>query len=107
MTWLDQYKSKVVSLQEAISTVRSEDRTFVSGNAATPLLLMRALAERKQALLHVEVNHLLLIGDDPLSKPGMDKHFRHNSLFVGPADRAAIADGSADSKTIFRDSVIV
>ncbi len=100
MNWLEQYKSKVVSLSEAVSTVKSEDRIFVSGNAATPLYLMRALAERKQELLHVEVNHLLLIGDDPLSKPGMDKHFRHNSLFVGPADRAAIADGSADSVSI-------
>jgi acyl-CoA hydrolase len=100
MNWLEQYKSKVVSLEEAVSTVKSEDRIFVSGNAATPLFLMRALAERKQELLHVEVNHLLLIGDDPLSKPGMDKHFRHNSLFVGPADRAAIADGSADSVSV-------
>ena len=114
MNWLEQYKSKVVSLQEAVSTVKSEDRIFVSGNAATPLLLMRALAERKHELLHVEVNHLLLIGDDPLSKPGMEKHFRHNSLFVGPADRAAIADGSADSVSVhlseipalFREGVI-
>jgi 4-hydroxybutyrate CoA-transferase len=100
MNWLEQYKSKVVSLGEAVATVKSEDRMFVSGNAATPLLLMRALAERKHELLHVEVNHLLLIGDDPLSKPGMEKHFRHNSLFVGPADRAAIADGSADSVSV-------
>ena len=100
MNWLEQYKSKVVSLQEAVSAVKSEDRIFVSGNAATPLLLMRALAERKQDLLHVEVNHLLLIGDDPLSKPGMEKHFRHNSLFVGPVYRAAIADGSVDSVSV-------
>ncbi len=100
MNWLDQYKSKIVSLEEAVSTVKPEDRIFVSGNAATPLFMMRALAERKHELLHVELNHLLLIGDDPLSKPGMEKHFRHNSLFVGPADRAAIADGSADSVSV-------
>ena len=100
MNWLDQYKSKVVSVENAVSTVKSEDRIFVSGNAATPLLLMRALADRKNDLLHVEVNHVLLIGDDPLSKPGMDTHFRHNSLFVGPADRAAIADGSADGVSV-------
>ena len=44
----------------------------------------------------------------------MEKHFRHNSLFVGPADRAAIADGSADSVSVhlseipalFRDRII-
>ena len=100
MNWLDQYKSKVTSLEEAVSVVKSEDRVFISGNAATPLLLVHALAQRKSELLHVELNHVLLLGEDPLSKPGMDVHFRHNSLFVGPADRAAIADGTADCVSI-------
>jgi len=97
MNWLEQYKSKIASVEEAVSTIKSEDRIFVSGNAATPLLMMNAMAERRQELLHVEVNHLLLLGDDPLSKPGMEQHFRHNSLFVGPADRHAIAEGYADA----------
>ena len=100
MNWLEQYKSKVTSLEEAVGTVKSEDRIFVSGNAATPLLVMRALAQRKNDLLHVELNHLLLLGDDPLSKPGMEKHFRHNSLFVGPADRPAIMEGNADCVSV-------
>ena len=93
MTWLSHYKSKVVSVEEAVSCVKSGDRVFVSGNAATPLLLVNALARRKDELLNVELNHVLLLGDDPLAMPGMERHFRHNSLFVGPADREAIADG--------------
>ena len=100
MNWLEQYKSKVLSPEEAVSAVKSEDRIFISGNAATPLLLSRALAQRKNELLHVEINHVLLLGDDPLSKPGMEKHFRHNSLFVGPADRGAIAEGHADCVSV-------
>jgi acyl-CoA hydrolase len=31
----------------------------------------------------------------------MARHFRHNSLFVGPADRAAVNDGRADYVPIF------
>ncbi len=100
INWSEQYTAKVTSLDDAVSTVKSEDRVFLSGNAATPLLLMGALAARKHELLHVELNHVLLLGDDPLSKPEMEKHFRHNSLFVGPADRAAIADGSADCVSV-------
>lgn len=96
MTWLSQYKSKVVSVAEAVSVVKSSDRIFISGNAATPVLLTNALAERKHGLFDVEVNHVLLLGEDPLAKPGMEQHFRHNSLFVGPADRQAIADGRSD-----------
>ncbi|MBI5463496.1 MAG: 4-hydroxybutyrate CoA-transferase, partial [Ignavibacteriales bacterium] len=45
MTWLDQYKSKVVSAAEAVRIVRSGDHIFISGNAATPLVLMEALAK--------------------------------------------------------------
>jgi acyl-CoA hydrolase len=96
MNWLDQYKSKIVSLEAAVSVVKSGDKIFLSGNAATPLLITNALAKRAPELQGVEVNHLLLMGEDPLSKPGMEKHFRHNSLFVGPGDRQSINDGTAD-----------
>jgi acyl-CoA hydrolase len=96
MNWLDQYKKKIVSLEDAVSVVKSGDRIFISGNAATPTLLTGALVERKADLLDVEVNHILLLGEDPLSKPGIEKHFRHNSLFVGAADRQAIAEGRSD-----------
>jgi acyl-CoA hydrolase len=96
MNWLDQYKSKVVTVEEAVKVIKSNDRIFLSGNAATPLLLTNALAQRAPELSNVEVNHVLLFGDDPLSKPGMAHHFRHNSLFVGPGDRQSIADGISD-----------
>ena len=96
MNWLDQYKSKVVTVEEAVQVVKSKNRIFLSGNAATPLLLTNALANRAPELANVEVNHVLLLGDDPLSKPGMAQHFRHNSLFVGPGDRQSIADGYSD-----------
>ncbi len=96
MNWLSTYKQKVVSLEEAVSVVRSGDRIFISGNAATPLLLTNALAARKEELFDVEVNHVLLLGDDPLAKTGMERHFHHNSLFVGPADRQAIATGRSE-----------
>jgi acyl-CoA hydrolase len=41
------------------------------------------------------------MGEDPLSTPKMEGHFRHNSLFVGPADREAVNSGRADYVPIF------
>jgi acyl-CoA hydrolase len=101
MSWVDEYKKKLCTAEEAVSVVKSRDRVYISGNAATPYHLMNALARRKDELEDVELVHVLLLGDDPLSKPEMEGHFRHNSLFVGPADREAINEGRADYVPIF------
>jgi len=101
MSWVDDYKKKRVSAEEAVSVVKSGDRVYISGNAATPYVLMRALAQRKDELTNVELVHVLLMGEDPLSRPEMEGHFRHNSLFVGPADRKAVNEGRADYVPIF------
>lgn len=101
MSWIADYEKKLCSLEEAVAVVKSGDRVFISGNAATPFALLGALAERKDELRGVEVTHVLLIGEDPLSTPDMAGHFRHNSLFVGPADRKAVNEGRADYVPIF------
>jgi len=101
MSWLDDYKSKLSSLEEAVSVVKSKDRVYISGNAATPFKLVEALANRRDELHEVEITHVLLLGEDPLSRPGMEGHFRHNSLFVGPADREAVNEGRADYIPVF------
>jgi len=101
LAWVDEYKKKLVTADEAVSDIKSHDRVYISGNAATPFVLMKALASRKDELQDVELVHVLLIGEDPLSLPEMKGHFRHNSLFVGPADRKAINEGRADYIPIF------
>jgi acyl-CoA hydrolase len=101
MSWVDDYKKKLTSVEDAVSVVKSGDRVYLSGNAATPYHLMRGLAARKDDLRDVELVHVLLLGEDPLARPEMEGHFRHNSLFVGPADRKAINEGRADYVPIF------
>ena len=101
MPWVDDYKKKLVSAENAVADIKSGDRIYISGNAATPYVLMKALAFRKEELKNIELVHVLLVGEDPLSSREMFGHFRHNSLFVGPADRQAINEGRADYIPIF------
>ena len=101
MNWLSDYSSKVMTAAEAVARVESGSRVYYGGNAAIPNALVNALAERRDELENVQLNHVLLLGQDPLSAPGMEGHFRHNSLFVGPADRAAVNDGRADYVPVF------
>jgi 4-hydroxybutyrate CoA-transferase len=101
VSWHDLYKERLTSLEDAVSVVKSGSRIYISGNAASPLTLTHALAHRKDDLENVEVTHVLLLGDDPLSEPGMEGHFRHKSLFVGPADRDAVNQGKAGYIPVF------
>ena len=101
MSWIDDYKRKLVGLEEAAAMVKSGDRVFLSANAATPHAMMRALAERKDELRDVELVHMLLIGEHPLAAPEMEGHFRHNTFFVGASERQAVAEGRADYIPMF------
>jgi acyl-CoA hydrolase len=101
MSWLTTYRNKCRSADEAVQLVKSGDRVYYGGNAAIPMELVRALARRYEELQDVQLNHVLLLGEDPLSRPEMSGHFRHNSLFVGPADRKAVNEARADYVPVF------
>lgn len=101
MSWLDDYRGRLETPEQAVRRISSGDRVYYGGNAAIPQALVRALAGRRDELEDVQLNHVLLLGDDPLSAPGTEGHFRHNSLFVGPSDRRAVNEGRADYVPIF------
>jgi len=101
MTWQKDYQGKLTTPADAASVVRSGDRIYISGNASSPVAILHALADRKSELRDVVVHHVLLVGKDPLSLQGMEKHFRHESLFVGPSDRQAVNEGRAAYIPVF------
>jgi acyl-CoA hydrolase len=95
------YRSKLTTPEEAVKLVRSGDRVYFSGNAAAPYSLIQALVARKDELTDVQLNHVLLLGNDPIDDPSMEGHFRHNGLFVGPGDRKAVNEGRGDYLPVF------
>lgn len=84
MRWIEDYRSKLVKAEEAVALIKSGDKISISGNAAAPYVLLNALAQRKDDLKGVGVFTLLMLGENPLSKPDMRGRFRLKSLFVGP-----------------------
>lgn len=93
MSWMDQYRAKLKTPDEAVASVKSGDWVFMSGNAAAPYALMEALVRRVDELQDVHISHVLLLGEDPFSRPGMERAFKGNAFFVGPADRVSVNDG--------------
>lgn len=87
---------KITTAEEAVTLVHDGDRVFVSGNAATPFLILEALADRARQVKDLEVTHVLQLGEDPFIREDLLGRVRHNSLFVGPAERKALNEGHGD-----------
>ena len=92
---------KFAQAMDAVRCIRSGDTVFVGSGCAAPTLLLEAMAARAPELYHVEVVHILIFGPAPHLEPGMENHFRHNSLFTSANARKAVNEGRADYTPIF------
>ena len=98
---LKNYNSKIVTAEQAVSLVKSGDKVLMHSNCAIPMKLVKALVDRRETLENVEILHVLAVGDLPYLKPGMEKHFRHRSFFMGVNARQAVNEGRADFIPIY------
>lgn len=80
-------KSK--SLDEALSSIRSGNRIFVQGGAATPNVLLAGLTQ-DPTLQNVELIHLHTMGPAVYASPQFKDRFRVTNLFVGPNMRSQL-----------------
>ena len=97
--------AKWLSAEEAVRVIKSGDRVFLHGSAATPLTLIRAMTARAPELRGVEVVSMHTEGPAPYADPGMEASFRANALFVGGNIRKAVQEGRADYIPVFLSEV--
>ena len=95
------YSKKVVSAEEAVKAIKSNDKVLVHSNGAVPPTILEALVKRKDELENVEMHHALAVGELPYLRPGMEKAFRHVAYFIGANARKAVNQGTADFVPIF------
>lgn len=96
MKWIEQYKNKVVSPADAVDSVNSGNRIFLTGNCSVPIMALEALVKRAHELNDVEICHALTIGSADYVHPDMKGHLNVNALFIGSNVREAVQDGRAD-----------
>jgi acetyl-CoA hydrolase len=102
---LNNYKSKIVTAEEAVKCIKSHDKILIHSNCAFPANLVEALVKRKDELQHVEIYHALTVGELPYLSPGMEGHFIHNATFIGRNSREAVQEGRADFIPIFLSEI--
>jgi len=76
--------------------IKSGDRISVGHSVGEPTWLLEALVRNKERYTNVEITHMVPMGKAEYAQPGMEKHFRHISQFVGGATRGTIKDGHGD-----------
>ncbi len=96
---------KTVTAEEALSRLKSGDRVYVHGGAATPHALIAAMVATPKHIRDVEIVHMHTNGPAPYAAPEMAGRFRHNALFIGPNVRQAVQEGRADYTPIFLSEI--
>jgi len=99
------YHEKIASAERALEVVRSGDSVYVHPGCAAPQHLLDALVARRAGLESVRIIHLMSLGRARYVEPGMERHFRHTSLFTGRNVREAINRGQADYVPVFLSEV--
>lgn len=103
--WKAEYREKLVSADEAVSHIRSGQRIVFSHAAGESLVLSDALVRNRAHFENVEIVHMVAMGEAKYCEPGMEKHFRHNSFFLGASTRKAAKEGRADVTPVYFSEV--
>lgn len=94
-----------VSAAEAVGGVKSGDRVFIHGSAATPTPLVAALQARGPQLRDVELVSITHMSDVDFDRPELAESFFVNSLFVSEPTRAVVNSDHGDYLPVFLSEI--
>ena len=98
-------EGKCIPAQEAVAFVKSGDRVFIHGSAATPVYLLQALLDRHRELRNVELVSITNTGHLNFDAPEYHESFFFNSLFVSENTRAVVNSPFGDYVPVFLSQI--
>lgn len=98
------WQKKAVSPEEAVKYLKSGDKVFIHGAAATPTPLLEAMVKRND-IENIKLYHLHTAGPAPFTEPDVRDRFFSISLFTGAPLRKSIEEGRADFMPIFLSDI--
>nr|WP_207755278.1 acetyl-CoA hydrolase/transferase family protein [Clostridium pascui] len=105
VSWKEVYNSKLVSAKEAVSKIKSGNRLVTGHAVGEPSILINEMVANKESYENVEIVHMVAMGKAEYAQPGMEKYFKHNSIFVGGTTRDAVSSGRGDFTPCFFSEV--
>src|SRR5688572_23689796 len=98
-------EKKFITAAEAVQCIKSGDRVFIHGSAATPVCLVQALQNRYSELNNVELVSITNIGDLNFDKAEFKNAFFFNSLFVSANTRNIVNSLNGDYVPVFLSEI--
>ncbi|TDG13419.1 acetyl-CoA hydrolase/transferase family protein [Seongchinamella unica] len=90
---------------EAVSIIGSGEKIWCHSMAATPIVLLEALARHAVSLSDVTIMQLHLEHADAIADPALDGHLRNRCFFAGKTTRGLINEGRADYVPMFLSEI--
>ncbi|MGH7913705.1 MAG: hypothetical protein ACREPW_03510 [Candidatus Binataceae bacterium] len=92
--WREQLGDRLVTPEEAVAHIKSDDRITGSIAQATPFTLFHALAGRLMEIERVVINYSAALFAFDL--PGLGERFRLESFYLSPIDRKLFHGGNGE-----------
>lgn len=105
MNWLDLYRDRIQTPEQAAAQIQSRTRVFLTGNCSVPQRVLAAVVQRAPQLRGVEICQVLTVGTADHVSVGMELHLRVNTLFISDNVRAAVNEGRADFTPCFLSEI--
>ncbi|MEL6557805.1 MAG: acetyl-CoA hydrolase/transferase C-terminal domain-containing protein [Bacteroidota bacterium] len=97
--------AKFNSAEEAVKSIKSNDRVFIHTAAATPFRLVEAMTDRHSELRNVEIVSAHTEGPVPYANELYEDSFTINCFFVGHNIRKYVQNGRAHYIPIFLSEI--
>jgi 4-hydroxybutyrate CoA-transferase len=105
MNWIESYRSKIKTADEALEVIKSGNRVLIHQGCAEPEVLVEAMLRRAPQLRDVEIFHMATFGNADYTLPQYEGIFHHTACFIGSNVRAAVQAGRADYIPMFLHEV--
>ncbi len=97
-SWMEDYKAKLISAEDAAKLIRSNDRVFAGGGVNIPKAFSTALGARAAELQNVTIYQGFAMALYDYMKPEAKNSFNIETMFVGPLERICMEWGVGSYK---------
>jgi acyl-CoA hydrolase len=97
--------TQFITAEKAVECIRSGDRVFLHGSAATPVSLVNAMHSRYHELQNVELVSITNLGSIDFNNPQYRESFFFNSLFVSENTRSVVNGPHGDYIPVFLSQI--